>query len=488
MADVSYFKNVKRNILTIMLSSALAMLATTAIVAQDGHYWTQQYGTRSILMSNSVIGGVDDLGAVYYNPGRLSLIENPAFLLNVNVYELTQLKFDDAVGEGADRSKSSFGSVPTFVAGTFKIKQLEGHHFAYSVIQRQNFNFDFNFRDEVYGDVIENFPGEEYFGANIRLNTKIKEDWYSLSWSYPLKDNLSIGITGSATRYTIDKGSLIELQALTESNEVAQLQLDRNYSFNDYGLLWKLGIAGVTKRVQWGVTITTPSISITGKGKYNYEEFFSGIPGASVNPDKFATSRQSDIAIEYKRPLAIGGGISIPINKSQLHFGMEWYNSINQYTILEAEPHIAQSSGDTITFNLVDNLKSVTNFGVGAEIYFGERLSGYASVSTDFSAVPEDITGFSEIEPEANNTVFSTNLYHFAGGVVWSLNRADITLGLARTGGKQDFARPVDFPEEGDDGIFDKDETGSFQWKRLRVIFSFSFPFLKDAANRFDNN
>ena len=346
------------------------LIGVQAILSQDGHYWTQQYGTRSILLSNSVIGGVNDLGAVYYNPGRLSLIENPAFLLNVNVYELTQLKFDDAVGEGADRSKSSFGSVPTFVAGTFKLKQLEGHQFAYSVIQRQNLNFDFNFRDEVLGDVIENFPGEEYFGANINFNNRLKEDWYSLSWSYPLRENLSVGITGSATRYSIDKGTLIELQALTESNEVAQLQIDRNYSFNNYGLLWKLGVAGSTNRFQWGVTVTTPSILITGNGKYNFEYFFSGIKGVSENPDQFATSRQNDLSISYKRPLAVGGGISIPLKKSQLHFSMEWYNSIKEYTIMEAEPHIAQSSGDTISFTLVDDLESVTNIWIGAEICF----------------------------------------------------------------------------------------------------------------------
>ena len=75
------------------------MVGITAIVnnlvwAQDGHYWTQQYGTRSMLLSNSVIGGVEDLGAVYYNPGRLGLIENPAFLLSAEVYEWTRYRVE----------------------------------------------------------------------------------------------------------------------------------------------------------------------------------------------------------------------------------------------------------------------------------------------------------------------------------------------------------------------------------------------------------
>ena len=458
----------------------IMQLGLSPLFAQDGHYWTQHYGTRSILLSNSAIGGVDDLGAVYYNPGRLSLIENPAFLLNVNVYEVSRVKFEDAVGEGADRSKASFGSIPSFVAGTFKLKSLEGHHFAYSVLQRQSTNLNFNFRDEVFDDVIENFPGEEFFGANLTSDQRVKEEWYSLTWSYPIKENLSVGITGSATRYSAQKGLLIELQALTSANQVAQYQFDRNYSFNHYGLLWKLGIAGVTKRAKWGLTLKTPSIAIAGKGKYNYEEFFSGIEGISETPDRFTTSRQNDIPITYKRPLSIGGGISIPIKKSELHVSGEWYNKVPRYTLLEAESHISQSDKDTISFALIDDLQSVFNFGIGAQVYFNENLSAFGSVSTDFSAVPEDKSRFSENQPIANNATFSADFLHFAGGVVMSLKRADITLGASYTGAEQEFTRPVDFPEEGDDDIFEGDETGSFTWNRFRVIFSFSFSFLDE--------
>ena len=123
------------------------------------------------------------------------------------------------------------------------------------------------------------------------------------------------------------------------------------------------------------------------------------------------------------------------------------------------------------------------NFGVGAQVHFHDNLSAFGSISTDLSAVPEEKSRFSENEPVANNATFSSDFLHFAGGVVMSLNRADITLGLSYTGAKQDFTRPVDFPEEGDDDIFEGDETGTFTWNRLRVIFSFSFSFLKDKKD-----
>ncbi len=440
------------------------------------------------MLSNSVIGGVNDLGALYYNPGRLGLIENPAFLLNVDVFELTKIKFEDAVGEGANRSESSFGSVPSFVAGTFKVGFLKGHHFGYSILQRQNTDIDFNYRNEVLGNVLENFPGEEYFGANIRFNQKVREEWYSLTWSYPFSDKLSIGITSSITRLKSRKGALIELQALTESGDVLQYQFDRNYSIENYGMLWKLGVAGENKLFNWGLTLTTPSVQISSKGTYNFEEFFSGIDGVSTIPDRFSTSRQDKISTDYRHPLAIGGGISFPLNKSELHLSGEWYNGVSKYTLLEATPHISQSDGDTISFVLVDDLQSVINFGIGTQIYFSDKLSTYLSVSSDFSAAPEIKTGFTENQPEANNTVFSADFFHFAGGVVLSLKRADVTLGAAYTSAKQEFARPVDFPEEGDDSIFEQDETGLFKWSRLRIIFSFSFPFLKDAANKFSGD
>jgi hypothetical protein len=340
----------------------------------------------------------------------------------------------------------------------------------------------------VYDDVMEIYPGEEWFGANLNFNTKSNEQWYSLTWSYPFSKKFSIGLTTTAARVSMKKGTLIELQALTSENNVAQYQFDRNFTIKQYGLLWKMGLAGELDHVLWGITLTTPMIRLTSSGAYNYEEFLSGIEGQNETDDRFATSRQSDLDAMYKRPLSIGAGLTFPFNRSRLHISSEWYSRVNQYTLLEANPHVSQSDGDTITFTLIDDLKNVINVGVGGEIYFNEKVTGYASFSTDFSANSDESTGFAENQPIANNSVFSANFYHFAGGVVLSFRKADITLGGAYTGAKQEFARPVDFPEEGDDGIFEGDETGTFKWNRFRIVFSFSFPFLDDVGKKLGGN
>ena len=63
-----------------ILGSIVAAVSLLAVLgsAQDSHYWTYQYGTRSNLLGGAVIGSVLDLSGTYYNPGGLSLIETEA--------------------------------------------------------------------------------------------------------------------------------------------------------------------------------------------------------------------------------------------------------------------------------------------------------------------------------------------------------------------------------------------------------------------------
>lgn len=465
-----------------MLIALLSHFCFMQVVAQDGHYWTQQYGTKSMLLSGSVIGGVEDLGAVFYNPGRIGLVENPAFLLSANVYEWTKLTVTDAFGESADLSKSDFGGVPSLVAGTFKLGFMPKHRFAYAILQRQSINADISYKDEVEGDVIEHFPGDEVFGASLRIFQKVREQWASLTWSYPFLDNLSFGITTNFMAFDQSKGSTIDLQALASTNQTAIYRYNRNFSFNKYGLLWKAGLAADFDKILVGLTVTTPVVNIHGTGNYEYEEFFSGIPGLSENEDIYTTSRQKNLPVTIRKPWAVGAGITFLVKKSRIHFSGEWYNRVPYYVLMQSETHDSQSSGKAIDFKLYDELESVVNFGIGLELHLTEKVSFYSSFSTDYSTSPAESTGFAAREPIAVNTVFKADYYHYGGGFILNLKGIDLTLGTTYTGGQQGFSRPVDFPEEGDDGIFEQDETGRLSWDRWRLVFSFSVPFLADRV------
>lgn len=468
----------KRILYTLLLS-----FCSLGLMAQDGHYWTQQYGTRSMLLSGSVIGGVRDLGAVYYNPARLAHIENPAFLISADVYEFNRLKINDAFGENKSTSKQEIRGVPSLAAGTFKIPFLKNHYFAWTILVRGSGNLSFSFKDEVYDDVIDNYPGNEWFGAEINTTQQLLDQWTGLNWSYPINEKLSVGLSGYLSLYDQAKGIKLNLHAYSDSNETAIYRFNRNVAFQQYSLLGKLGFSYKSEGFILGLTILTPKLYLRGKGSYNYEELFSGI-SVSEEADIYTTSSQSDIKTSHRSPWAVGLGLTIPVKTSKIHISSEWYSQLPKYTIMEATPHVSQSSGDTVRLKIVDKLNPVVNVGLGLEFYFNEKVSGYLSASTDFSAVTSDLSRFLENTEEVKNSTFVADFYHFGGGVVLSFKGADITLGVTYTGAKQDFNRPVNFPEDSDDDIFSGEEKAELEWDRARVVFSFSLPFLKDYQKK----
>jgi hypothetical protein len=69
--------------------AALSCLALATFARpQDSHYWTNQYGTRATLLGGAVIGSVLDLSGTYYNPGGMSLIEDPDTLMAAKTCDL----------------------------------------------------------------------------------------------------------------------------------------------------------------------------------------------------------------------------------------------------------------------------------------------------------------------------------------------------------------------------------------------------------------
>ena len=65
----------------ISLILFLILFLSSECQAQDANYWTNQYGSRSMILGGAVIGSVLDISGTYYNPGGLSLIEDPDVFL-----------------------------------------------------------------------------------------------------------------------------------------------------------------------------------------------------------------------------------------------------------------------------------------------------------------------------------------------------------------------------------------------------------------------
>ncbi len=447
-----------------------------ASFAQDAHYWTEQFGNKSMLLSGTVNASVEDLGLVFYNPARLSQIQNPAFVISAKVYELTSTKIKDGLGVGNDLSKSSFGGAPNLVAGTFNIPFLKGHSFAYSFLTRFRNQSDFNAQEDfLENQEVNDLPYTSLI-AKLNSNNGINEEWFGLTWSRKINDKLSGGITMFGYQKDYSSGLILQLNGLQYDNTTDMLGRNRNLSYNAYGLLWKAGLSAELKNINVGLTITTPRMNLFGSGSTTYEDFQSGLDSIKniPNSDRYIENQQDDLSIKVRSPVSIGLGVGLKLPQSTIHISSEWYAGLRNYTVMESESFIGQQPNDTINLMLVDDLKSVLNFGIGIEHRFNEKISVYGSVASDFTAVNSGAAYLYEFKDTLAHSKFDGNLFHMAGGVALNMKWAELTLGATYAASSRSIPRP--FYILGED-LIGEPKYSNLLYKRWRFIVGFSFPF-----------
>lgn len=451
------------------------------ILAQSGHYWTESYGTRSMLLNGTVIGSVEDLGAVFYNPARISQFESPAFLISGQVYELNKTTIENGLGDGLDLKKSDFGGGPSLVSGTFKLGFLEGHQFAYAFLTRSKFDNTFNFAVEDFGDFVKAFPGEEYFSGEINSTNKVNDEWIGLSWSYPINEKLSIGATGFYSSLERGAGLKLQLQAFSPDSSTTGMYIEkRAYSFKSQSLLAKIGFGWQMENYSLGLTITTPKFEGLSSGTTSYETFLAGIDttGNGVTDDIYIIDNQDGLDVDHRSPWSVGLGAGIRMGKkSILHASAEWFSALPSYLIMQSDPFTAQSTGEELQLTIVDDLSSVLNFGVGLEVFINNNLSMFGSFATDFAAVQTEVDRITDFDGLINNTTFRADIYHMGFGTDIKTKFADLTIGATYANSRETVKRDLTI----DDGQDPVTSDAEIFYSRWRFLIGFSFPFLKDA-------
>ncbi len=466
--------------------SVVFIFLSLQIYGQSGHYWTESFGTRSMLLNGAVIGSVEDLGAVFYNPARISQFESPAFVISGQVYQLNKTTIKNGLGDGLDLKKSDFGGGPSLVSGTFKLGFLEGHHFAYAFLTRSSFNQSFNFAVDEFGDFVKAFPGEEYFSGQINSNNSLNDEWIGLSWSYPINEKLSIGATGFYSSFERNAGVKLQLQAYSpDSSQTGMYIENRAYGFKSQSLLAKIGLSWQADRYSFGFIVTTPKFEGISSGNTTYETFLAGIDttGNGVNDDVYIISNQDDLDVTHKSPWSVGIGAGVKLGKkSILHASAEWFSAIPSYLILQSEPFTGQSTGEELQMTIVDDLASVLNFGVGLEVFINENVSMFGSFATDFAAVKTEVDRILDFDGLINNTTFRADIYHMGFGTDIKTKFADLTIGATYANSRETVKRDFTI----DDGQDPVTSDAQILYSRWRFLIGFSFPFLKDMKDKLE--
>jgi hypothetical protein len=452
-----------RHNLSKLAAASIALLVLSGeVAAQDAHYWTLQYGNRARLLGGAVIGSVLDISAVYYNPGALSLTEAKGLLLAGNVFEFRSLTWKDALGEGRDLIDSKFGSVPSLFAGEFRFGFLGDHRLAYSFLTRQTFSARLT-ATGVESEPLPDFPNVGTLAANVNLEQDMNEFWAGLTWSHTLGAHLGLGVsTFLAVRNQRTEFSTTAELVGTDTNQAAASLLGRDYDFQDWRLLWKIGLAAKFEKWELGLNVTTPSVGLWGSGSAgsNDAEIVQNVD-TSESPElpRVAVDFQDGVSATYESPLSIGAGAAYRFGSTKLYASAEWFARVDPYRVLDTQPFIGQTSGDTLIFNVVADADQVLNWGVGVEHNFNERTGIYGSFATDFSsAAPES---------EANTSITFWNLYHASLGTTFTVGRSVWTLGGILGFGGQTV--------EGVDLIPGNDEIGQALEETQLSVISFTF-------------
>lgn len=443
----------------ILVAFCIPSIFEVNLYAQENNYWNIQYGTRSTLLGGAVIGSASDLSATFYNPGAIALFPDVKFILSAQVYQLDNYKIKDGAAEGKDLDYSSIVPSPNFVAFDLAFNFLGDDRLAFSILTRQNSNFEFSTRVIDSLEVIESSPGKESFAGGINAEKKFNDVWGGITYSTKLSEIIGLGFTGYISYRSHKASSITILQALQSNGDIASYSNIINYRYNNCRALAKIGLGLNLNPLTLGITATTPSLNIFGTGSVGTHLFVSGI-----DTNRFESNYQEEVESKFNSSWAIGFGGAYKLGNVKLHLSAEWYDAISKFYVLDTQPYVSQSSNEALTNDLTHEAKSVINFGLGMDYFATDSLIFSLSLTSDFSAYVENTT--------TNLATYSAwDLIHIAGGSTFSIWKSEVTIGAVYSFGSQTLENNINITPGNDDNNVGRQS--DFKYSQIKVLLGF---------------
>ena len=451
-----------QSVLAFLLGIGFANLAP----AQDAHYWTDQFGNRARLLGGAVVGSVRDLSATYYNPGSLALVPTAELLLAGNVLSYT--RYEATTGPQQKKLPSStFGLSPSLFAGEVPKKVVGDNRIAYSFMTRQETEFRLQGRGSLSGSDFD-VPNLNVLADNLQVEQDMSEHWFGVSYSRRATAHVGVGVTTYVAIRNQAIQTLNFATALGNGNRAGVAIQNRQFNYQNWALLWKIGVATQFEGWDLGVTVTTPRVGFAGSGGTGYD---STAVGQDINQSgdaltEVATNTQMGISSDYESPFSIAVGGAYRIGATRLHLTGEWFAPIDRFVVLASQPFVGQTSGELIDTEITRALTDVFNVAVGVEHELSEKTTVYGSFTTDYSGV--------DPESAAPVPVADWDIYHIAGGATLSLGRSEFTVGAILARGES-TASPI-FVPIGETSLPGQNEA-TLEYFRLSFILGFNFAF-----------
>ena len=455
------------------------LLFPLLVSGQTDNYWSRNFNEESSLLSGAVVGGGAGASAIFYNPASISEIKESKLSLNASLFSFDFLNAKNALGDEIDFYDSRGYVIPRFFSYMLKLKKQPDWSFEIAFLNNSNFLTEStNFVDKNI-DILTHLPGTERYTSFSKYSNKVRDDYFGIGGSYKLSDKFAFGTSLFVSAKTNDYSYSIDIEAGTNPNEInvpaetpyfsAKYNEEEYLKFNDYRLLWKLGLLYKVKRFSVGLNITTPSIgNIYSDGKKLYRkrsqnnisdpETGNAIPNYLIVDYK----EKKEVQVNAKSPLSIAAGFTWhnQENTKTLYTTIEYFAKIDPYRMVETVESDNLASGtvfETIDHNewltFINGAKSVFNAAIGYRWIINENLMILSGFRTDFSHKKNlDFNPYAE-----NKTVksFVLDKYHITSGLTIKVLGHDFITGLqytiAHENGQKQFINlsdPVEFNYE----------------------------------------
>jgi hypothetical protein len=416
---------------------------SSGIDAQDDHYWAQQYGAVSTLMGGAMVGGVTDNSAVYYNPGALAFISNPSLSVDANVYKMDKIRISDGAGEGMNLNSAQLSVYPQIISGMVNLFKNSKFRFSYTVLTRNHGNVLINARYANPASADPEIPTSQltsFVGVFDYIN-QLNEQWFGMGIGYPLSDKLGLGATflSSYRGQSYQLTNYVQEVDYANPDHIFRTQTnDEAIKYNTFRLLMKFGLSYRSNPWKFGVTVTTPSIGMYGKGDIQRQ---NSVIAISENPADMAGNflimdRQVNAKATYKHPLSIAFGIDYQTAKTRLAFTAEYFFKIETYALMhpQSQPFLYPPGyfGADSVKSIVDHYlyaengaRPVLNVGIGFSQAIYEKLTLLIGAYTDYSSYTEE--GRTN---ELRHGFGNFNVYHVSTGLSFHKQKQTVSLGF----------------------------------------------------------
>jgi hypothetical protein len=458
-----------------VLISFLALIS----YGQQGNYKFNNYGNRSILLSGNVTGSVTDIGLTYYNPSRLTEAETTAFAFNARAYQLSSLKVSNVFAEDSNINSTSFNGAPSMAGGTFN---LFGTRFGYSFISKSRVDNNIGYSSDVIEeDILDIFPDAEAYKITSDLRTKVKDDWFGLTWAKKITEKFSLGVSLFGSNYEYSSGGNLD-QTIDASESVAFYQNTIGFYQKSYGLFIKLGANYHFETFDLGLNVNVPYIEVYDEGGFNYNNLISGV-GSEF--DQFYTYDLQNLEAQRKEPLGVSVGAGVPIGKGKLHLNIDYVNGLAAYNRIDI-PSIDTGNTDLIPVLFQEKRKNVFNFGAGIEIFMSDRVKSYLGFTTDCNALTRNVNLFDLSTNGSREVTVGEDFIHYSVGIDLKLNFASVILGTTHTSSSSEFTNSIDFNLDG--SVTNENSSGKFEYSRWQFVIGFEIPvFEKEKPIKKEN-